>query len=137
MWLSRLMIWRCHCCIFGHTVAWLDPWPWNFHLLQVWPKTNVNPSQISNFPLLFSIKNPYGGLWPRCRRTLSLTSSHEHIKTATIYRVTIHESDLKISRKDLQLKIQGRNHNRTGRRGRGANIVRSHTPRVDNPQTEG
>ena len=49
-----------------------------------------------------------------------LTSFHGHTKIIIIYRVTIDENDLKMSRKDfLQQKVYRRNHNEMGRRDRG------------------
>lgn len=50
-----------------------------------------------------------------------LTFFHKHSKIPTIYRVIIYENDLRTSRKDLpHLKIQRRNHNKMGRKGRDA-----------------
>ena len=56
--------------------------------------------------------------WPRRSRKTGLTSSHGHYKI-TIYRAIMNERNQKSSRKDLQIKIQGRNHE-TGRRSRVA-----------------
>ena len=48
-----------------------------------------------------------------------LTSSHTYTEITTIHRATISENYLKSSRKDSpQLKIQRRNHNDMGRRGK-------------------
>ena len=50
-----------------------------------------------------------------------LTFLNKHSKIKTIYRPTIYENDLKTGRKDLpHLKIQRRNHNKMGRKGRDA-----------------
>ena len=52
-------------------------------------------------------------------RKTELTSSQERIKIATTYRATMHENDLKTSRKDFpQLKIQRRINNEIYRKDR-------------------
>ena len=65
-----------------------------------------------------------------------LIASSGHTKIATIYRATIYENDLKMSRKHFpQLKTQKRSHTKVGRMGRDS-LVRSHTSQLVIPKWE-